>query len=37
MDDAAIHARQRIALDTPVAVHKKDSADSTHIVLLSLP
>jgi hypothetical protein len=30
MRDAAVHARKRVALDAPVAIRKKDSANSTH-------
>ena len=30
MDDAAVHARERVALHAPVAIHEENSADSTH-------
>src|SRR6202162_306259 len=36
MPDAGVHCRQHVALNMPVAIGKKDAADSTHIRLDSL-
>jgi hypothetical protein len=35
MHDAAVHLGEHIALDAPLAIRKEDSADSTHIRILS--
>ncbi len=37
MHDAAVHARQHLSLNVPVAFGKEDSADSTHKVSSFLP
>src|SRR5580698_1268880 len=37
MHDAAVHARQHVSLDVPVAIGKKDSADSTHRSVFFFP
>jgi hypothetical protein len=31
MHDPAVHAREHIALDAPLAIREEDSADSTHV------
>ena len=35
MDDAAVHLGEHIALHAPLAIREEDSADSTHIRILS--
>jgi hypothetical protein len=35
MHDAAVHLGEHIALHAPLAIREEDSADSTHIRILS--